>query len=231
MREVLGVYRADPELPGAREVVLPGVLAHGGYAVEVEGRSHERAAWLEVDSTPDGSGQSQSLQVEADWYDPGLQLPNPKIAKVLPEEQDSGVARWSLLAPLQVPRDSPVLGDDKRLEELLEMHARGAPNVKDLRALLKALGTDDSEAFRRLPSAIAEVELLTLPDALSPRGASSVFELSIAFVPPVLVPAMRLLLSLLPQLLAVWTGLPDVKLRATFRDQPEVPPLLGEWRE
>lgn len=231
VREVLGVYRSEPDVPGAREVLFPGSLLHGGYLVDVDGVGEERAAWLEIESDLGELARPQLLQVEADWYDPSARLPNPKVATVTPENQDAGAARWSLQEPLREPCDSPLRGNDKRLEELLDIHARGVPNVDDLRALLKALGTDSSDVFRRLPSYLVGLETETLPDTLSPRGAWTVFELSVAFIPPVLVPAMRLLVSFLPRLLSLWTGLPDVRVRATFTQQPELHPLSEAWRE
>lgn len=231
VREVLGVYRLDSDALGAREALFPEALARGGYLVEIEGSGKERTAWLEVQDDLGELLRPQMLQVEADWYDPSALLPNAAAATVLPEDQDIGAARWVLQGPLRAPCESRLFGKERELEELLEIHARGVTDIESLRTLLTAMGVEDSDLFQGLTSFLVALRMETSPSSASLRGVRTSFELSVKFIPPVLVPALRSLVSMLPRLLSVWSGLPEVSVRATFEQQPELSPLNEEWRE
>ena len=230
VREVLGVYLADPSEPGAHEALMPSALVEGGYRIELDGLGPQRTAWLSVDDDIGELEQVRSLHVEADWYDPGGELPDPSTAKVALEEHDVGPVTWALVAPLSGPRDSPVLGNAKGLQRLLDLHGKETLTVEDLRSLLNALGTDDSEVFCRVPRYIESLDMKTVADSQSPRGGMLVYELRLSAVPPLLIPAVRLLLRELPRLLAMWTGVFDVRVLVLFAAQPELPSLQFEWR-
>lgn len=230
VREVLGVFLGDPGDSGAHEALMPSSLVDGGYRIDIDGLGAHRTAWLCVDDDLGELERPRTLHVDADWYDPDGVLPNPSTTNVTLEEYDVGPVTWTLVEPLSGPKDSPVLGNARGLQRLLDLHGKDTFTVNDLRSLFHALGTNESEIFGRIPRYIQRLDVKTTVDSQSPRGAILVYEVSFSAVPPLIVPAVRLLLRELPHLLAIWTGVFDVRVTVLFDAQPELDSLHFEWR-
>lgn len=230
VREVLGVYRGDPEIPGARTALLPSALAGEGYTLDVEGRGPTRETWLETDSARGTVEVPERLYIDAEWYAPDPALPNAREAHVSVEDHDLGALAWRVADPLRPPHESALVGDAKALDRLLDLHGRRLASAGDLELLLQVLGVDESPIFARVPRYIESLAVSFVPDARSPSGGVRAYELTLGQLPPVLVPAARLLFRLLPGILGTWTGDMEVQVRVASDVFDPSRPAVFEWR-
>lgn len=230
VRDVLGVYAADPNAPGVRQPVFPRSLLDDGYAITARGTGAAREVWIETDAVLGTVGAPGKLYVDALWYDPDPRLPQAREVVVRPEAHDLGALTWRLAEPLERPSDSPLLGDAALLDRLLDLQGRAPRSARDLKLLLSVLGVDESEVFGRLPRHVEALSVGQLPDAQSATGSIRSYDLVLSRLPRVLLPSARLLCSLLPQVLAAWCGDSAVRVNLTDADVPRESPLSFEWR-
>jgi hypothetical protein len=242
LREVLGVYLLDPKNPGVRQPLLPGslvpwadakdgdVATSSGYALDVDGRGDQRAAYLEIDGDLGVLSEPRTIHVDAEWYQPLGPPLDASSAVVSIEDHDPGPVAWQLLAPVSLPADSPVLANSKGLNALLELHGKNTFDLGDLKQLLVGLGSKGSEVFSRVPQYFRGVRRVTVPDSESIQGSLVVYDITCAEPPPAVRPALELLGSALPALLATWTGHSDIRVSIAFDERPEVEPLVFEVR-
>jgi type VI secretion system protein ImpG len=229
-REVLGVYASDPDAPGVREALFPRALLDEGYAVSARGSGSEREVWIETDAVLGVVGAPGKLYVDAEWYDPDARLPSAREAIVRTDAHDLGALTWRLADPLEPPNDSPVMGDAALLDRLLDLQGRGPRSARDLKMLFQVLGVDASEVFRRIPRYIEAVSAGLVPDAQSHGGSVRCYDVVLAQVPAVLLPAARLLFSLLPSVLATWTGDAAVRVSVAIDATAREAPWAFDWR-
>lgn len=239
VREVLGVYRAeaprrrtpteDRAPAGARTTLLPSASFGTGFTVEAEGRGSDRETWLETDGPLGTVGEPERLYVDAEWYLPEARLPNAREANVSVEDHDFGDLLWRVSDPLRAPAESLIGGDPKALAQLLELHGRRLRSARDVQFLLQVMGVNDSEVLGRVPRYITQLDTAFSPDSRTASGGVRSYELALPKLPPVLIPAARLLFRLLPGILGTWTGDSDVRVSVTF-DAAASAPCLFEWR-
>jgi type VI secretion system protein ImpG len=230
VREVLGVFRGDPALPGARSA-LPGNPSSGeGYTLDVEGRGPERETWIETDAVLGSVTAPEKLYVDAEWYVPSRHLPNPREASVSVEAYDLGPLTWRVSDPLRSPAESSIAGDPKALDRLLELHGRRVNCVADLLLLFQVLGVADNDMLARIPRYIAELRATFTPDSRTPAGGVRAYDVTLSKLPLVLVPAARFLFRLLPGILGTWTGDLDVRVGVGFDESVHASPMVFEWR-
>jgi len=230
VREVIGVYATDPAAPGARGMIFPRSLIDNGYQISTQGSGNERQVWLEPDTIAGVVGVPQTLYIDAEWYDPNVSLPNPRTALVRADAHDLGPLCWRLLDPLQEPQESPLLSDAALLERLLQTQGDPPRSAEHLKLLFKVIGVDASNVFGRIPRYIERVVFDKVPDPQSVTGSIPFYEIVLSDLPTVLAPAVRFLFSLLPRLLAVWTGDPDVQVSVAFNGGAAKSPQVFEWR-
>lgn len=230
VREVLGVYLADPAVAGARTTLLPSASCGAGYTVESEGRGIERETWLETDEVLGSVGKPERLYVDAEWYLPEARLPNAREASVSVEGYDFGDLRWHVSDPLRAPAESLLAGDPKALAQLLDLHDRRIRSAADVQFLLRVLGVEGNEVLSRVPRHITRLESAFSPDSRMASGGVRSYDLTLSKLPPVLIPAARLLFRLLPGVLGTWTGDSDVRVSVTFDAALPAAPSVFEWR-
>ncbi|HTV23317.1 MAG TPA: type VI secretion system baseplate subunit TssF [Polyangiaceae bacterium] len=230
VREILGVYQGDPATPGARTTLLPSALAGEGYTLAVEGRGPSRETWLETDSARGSLTAIERLYIDAEWFAPDPVLPNGREAHVSVEDHDLGALVWRVSDPLRPPHESAFLGDAKALDRLLDLHGRRLSSVADLELLLQVLGVEESEVFGRVPRYVESLTSSFAPDARSATGGVRAYDIGLGQLPPVLVPAARLLFRLLPGILGTWTGDMQVQVRVAAEAFDPNRPVLFEWR-
>jgi hypothetical protein len=230
VREVIGVYATDPAAPGARGMIFPRSLIDNGYQISTQGSGNERQVWLEPDTIAGVVGVPQTLYIDAEWYDPNVSLPNPRTALVRADAHDLGPLCWRLLDPLQEPQESPLLSDAALLERLQQTQGDPPRSAEHLKLLFKVIGVDASNVFGRIPRYIERVVFDKVPDPQSVTGSIPFYEIVLSDLPTVLAPAVRFLFSLLPRLLAVWTGDPDVQVSVAFNGGAAKSPQVFEWR-
>jgi type VI secretion system protein ImpG len=229
-REIHGVYATDPNVPGIRKTLLPRSLLDDGYTAIARGRGLAREVWLETESVMGVVDAPATLYVEADWYSPELSLPSSRSAVVRADGHDLGPLCWKILEPLRTPRDSPLLADVQLLERLLELQGKPPNSARELKLLFKILGVDDSELFSRIPRYIERVVSTLLPDLQSHQGSLRSYDVTLGQVPSVLVPAARLIFSLLPRFLATWTEDADVRVTVFPEATVSTDSWPFEWR-
>ncbi len=229
VRDVLGVYLADPNVPGARTALFPNLLVEGGYAVDLH--DAEGNAWLEIDGDLDATSLPRSIHVDALWFQPTTEAPSARTSHVKPSEHDLGPIVWRLADPAVSSQRSPLASDQSGLERLLDLHGKTQLSAQEVARLLEILGAGSNEVFSRLPRYITGATSQLLPDGRSQWGGSRTYELELGKVPPVLLAPLRLLLGLLPRALAVWTGESEVVVQCRLRDQPDMEELRLTWRE
>lgn len=229
LREVLGVYRFDPTKVGDVRSELPNALVEGGYEIDIEGAGHERSGWLEFITRREPGPIPETLYVDAEWYDPSSRVQQPRDAVVRAEAFDVADVNWRLAEPMSPPGESPVLSNARSLEQLLSLNAKPIATSRELRTLLHAMGVERSELFSRVPRLLQNVELRRVPRGQRSRGALVVYEIELSKVPPTLAPAVRFLMGLLPELLAIWTGEPAVAVNLTFESEGEAISSWFEW--
>lgn len=230
VREIRGVYTTDPNAPGVRRTLLPNSLLDEGYTAIARGCGTERELFIETDPVLGVVEAEATLYVDADWYNPEPTFPQPRSAIVRADAHDLGPLCWKLLEPLRVPCDSPVLSEPLLLEHLLELQGQSPSSARELKMLLKVLGVEQSELFSRIPRYVERLESKLVPDLQSPMGAIRAYDVGLSRVPPVLMPAARLLFSFMPRFLATWTGEPDVKVSVTIDGTAAARPWMFEWR-
>ena len=230
VREVIGVYASDPNVPGARQPVFPRSLLDEGYAVTARGTGAAREVWLETDAVLGVVGAPGRLYVDASWYDPDPRLPLARDSVVRAEAHDLGALTWRLADPLERPSDSPIMGDAALLDRLLDLQGRAPRSARDLTLLLQVLGVEDSGVFGRIPRHIQSVSVGLVPDSQSATGSMRNYDLVLSQLPSVLLPAARLLFSLLPTVLATWCGDSAVRVSLSFAEAVREPALTFDWR-
>lgn len=230
VREVIGVYAADPNVPGAREPIFPRSLLDEGYAVTARGTGVAREVWLETDAVLGVVGAPGRLYVDASWYDPDPRVPLARDAVVRAEAHDLGALTWRLADPLERPSDSPIMGDSALLDRLLDLLGRAPRSARDLTLLLQVLGVEESGVFGRIPRHIQSVGAGLVPDSQSATGSMRNYDVVLSQLPSVLLPAARLLFSLLPTVLATWCGDPAVRVSLSFAEAVREAASSFDWR-
>ena len=229
-REVFGVYASDPNALAGRQPLFPRSLLDEGYAVTARGTGAAREVWIETDGVLGAIGTPGTLYVDAEWYDPDPRLPLPREAVVRAEAHDLGTLTWRLADPLARPSDSPIMGDAALLDRLLDLQGRAPRSARDVKLLLDVLGTEQSDVFGRISRHIESLAVGLVPEAQSPTGSLRNYDVVISKLPRVLLPAARLLFSLLPQVLATWCGDPAVRISLSFSEAARETPLTFDWR-
>ena len=229
-RDVLGVYASDPNAPGVRQPLFPRSLLDEGYAITARGTGTEREVWIETDGVLGAVGAPGALYVDAEWYDPDPRLPLAREAVVRAEAHDLGKLEWRLADPLERPSDSPILGDSALLDRLLDLQGRAPRSARELKLLLDVLGVGQSDVFGRIPRHIEAVTAGVVPDSLSTTGSLRNYDVVLAKLPSVLLPAARLLFSLVPSVLATWCGDAAVRVSLTFAEAARDMPVTFDWR-
>lgn len=229
VQEVLGVYLADPNTPGARTALFPSLLVEGGYALDLF--NSDGHAWLEVDGDLDATSQPRTLHVEAQWFQSDQELPPPGACRVATSEHDLGPVVWALADPAVACQCSALASSPSGLNRLLELHAQVEFSAPDIARLLEVLGAGSSSIFARVSRYLKRVESSIVPGGSATGGAVRAYDMELSKVPPLLVAPLRLLLERLPRALALWTGEEEVVVSARFAQQSELPALRFEWRE
>ncbi len=229
-REIMGVYRSDPNAPGVREALFPRALVDEGYSVTARGSGVEREVWLETELVLGSVGAPVKIYVDAEWYDPDGRLPSPREATVRADAHDLGALVWRLADPLVRPHDSPLMGDAALLDRLLELQGKPPRSPRDLKLLFKVIGVDESDVFGRVPRHLESVTVGWVPDARSSSGGLRNYDIVLGNLPRVLLPGARLLFASLPSVLATWCGDAEVRVSVVFDAGSRERPVVFEWK-
>lgn len=229
LREVYGVYEADPQTSGARSALFPETLVNGGYSIDVEPSTGE--AWLTLDDTGGVEHRAEAVRkvyVEGEWYHPqGLSNVELRLGRFTTDTVELPVSGWRVAAH-SGPRSSLLAADETALERLIEIQGQSAFTVDDLRQLLVALGAGTSELFSRLSRYVKEVHTSVARDATAPLGGVRCIDVTLETLPTALSPAAWLLFGYFAEFLGNWTGDGAVRLTVLFAGEQREP-WLFDW--
>jgi type VI secretion system protein ImpG len=229
LREVYGVYEADPKTPGARSAVFPELLVNGGYSVDVEPSTGE--AWLMLDDAGDVEHRADAVRkvhLDGEWYHPeGLSDVELRLGRFVTDTLELAVSGWRVAAHTG-PRSNTLAADEIALERLIEIQGQSTLSVEDLRQLLTALGVSKSELFLRLPRYIRNVQTSVARDASAPLGGTRCIDVGVDALPAALSPSAWLLFGYFAEFFGFWTGDAAVRLKVSFVGEQREP-WVFEW--